>query len=65
MKFGKFLRTPILKNICERLRLHQYGYKRESSPVLLESQSRLENLGYTTQFRLNVQIILEQTLRYL
>ena len=26
MNFGKFLRTPILKNICERLLLHTLGF---------------------------------------
>ena len=27
VKFAKFLRTPILKNICERLFLFKYEYK--------------------------------------
>ena len=32
-KFAKFLTTTISNNICERLLLDQYSYKRESSSV--------------------------------
>ena len=36
MKFAKFLRTPILKNICEQLLLYHVGISNELYQELLE-----------------------------
>ena len=43
-KFAKFLTTTISNNICERLLLDQYSYKRESSSVFTRKSKSTRKL---------------------